>query len=139
MDFNIGLPSSQGYTVIYAVVDRFTKVAHFSALKSGFTAKIVAGIFLDLVVKLHGFLIGIVSDRDSLFLSTFWGQLMNVGGTKLHYSMAYHPQRDSQTEVVNRCLEQYLHAFTSDHPHQWHSYLPWLNCAITPHSIALSV
>ena len=125
MDFIVSLPSSQGYTAIFVVVDRLTKVAHFSPLKPGFTAKIVAGVFLNNVVKLHGFPQGIVSDRDPIFLSNFWRQLMHFGGTKLHFSTAYHPQSDGQTEVVNCCLEQYLRAFTSDHPTQWHTYLPW--------------
>ena len=71
MDFIVSLPSSNGYTAIFVVVDRLTKSAHFSPLKQGFTAKIVASIFMDLIVKLHGFPTGIVSDRDPIFLSTF--------------------------------------------------------------------
>ena len=50
---------------------------------------------------------------------------MHAGKTQLHYSTAYHPQSDDQTEVVNRCLEQYLRAYTSDHPTQWHTHLSW--------------
>ena len=125
MDFIVGLPLSAGYSSILVVVDRLTKVAHFSALKSGFTAKTIAEVFLDSIVKHHGFPHGIVSDRDPIFLSTFWQQIMSYGGTKLHYSTAYHPQSDGQTEVVNRCLEQYLRAFTFEQPSKWHKYLPW--------------
>ena len=124
MDFIIGLPNSAGYTAVLVVVDRLTKVAHFSPLKSSFTAKSVAEVFMNSIIKLHGFPLGIVSDRDPIFLSNFWKQLMSHGGTKLHYSSAYHPQSDGQTEVANRCLEQYLRAFTSDQPSLWHKYLP---------------
>ena len=61
---------------------------------------------------------------------------MRSGGIDLHYSMTYHPQCDGQTEVVNCCLEQYLRVFASDHPHQWHTYLPWveLNYNTTYHT-----
>ena len=126
MDFIVGLPLSTGYSSILVVVDRLTKVAHFSALKTGFTAKTVAEVFLDSIVKHHGCPYGIVSDSYPIFLSTFWRQIMSYGGTKLHYSIAYHPQSDGQTEVVNRCLEQYLQAFTSEQPSKWHKYLPWV-------------
>ena len=67
-----------------------------------------------------------MSDRDPIFLSTLWRQLTQFGGTKLHCSSAYHPQSDGQTEVVNHCLEQYLHAFTFDYPNQWSFYLSWV-------------
>ena len=91
MDFIVSLPASHGFNAILVVVDRLTKTAHFSSLKPGFTAKIVAMAFLDIVVKLHGFPQGIVSDRDPIFLSAFWRQMMKAAGTKLHYSTAYHP------------------------------------------------
>ena len=61
MDFIVGLPLSAGYNSILVVVDRLIKVAHFSALKTGFTAKTVVDVFLDSIVKHHGFPHGIMS------------------------------------------------------------------------------
>ena len=125
MDFITQLPKSEGYTTICIVVDRFSKFAHFLPLKLGFTAKTVAQVFISTVVKLHGFPTSIVSDRDPLFLSKFWRQLFKFSRTQLHYSFAYHPQSDGQTEVVNRCLEQYLRAYSHWEPHKWVTHLPW--------------
>ncbi|KAF7811847.1 Transposon Ty3-G Gag-Pol polyprotein [Senna tora] len=125
MDFIVGLPKSHDYSAILVVVDRFTKMAHFAGLKTGFTASTVATVFTDMVVKLHGFPKPIVIDRDSIFLSKFWKNLMLQSGTKLMYNSAYHPETDGQTEVLNRCLEQYLRAFSFDQPSSWYRLLPW--------------
>ena len=67
----------------------------------------------------------IISDRDPLFTSNFWKKIFELMGTKLQMSLAYHPQTDEQTEVLNRCLEQYLRAFAADKPSSRANFLGW--------------
>ncbi|KAL5830967.1 hypothetical protein ACOSQ4_016321 [Xanthoceras sorbifolium] len=116
MDFIERLPSSHGYSVIIVVMDRLSKYAHFIPLKHPFSASTVAKAFFDQVVKLHDVPKTIVSDRDKVFVSSFWKSLFQMQGTTLRMSSSYHPQTDGQTEVVNQTLEQYLRCFTHDQP-----------------------
>ena len=53
MDFIIGLPKSEGKSVIMVVFDRITKYAHFFALSHTFKANIVATTFMETIQKLH--------------------------------------------------------------------------------------
>ena len=73
----------------------------------------------------------VVSDRDLIFTSRFWKELMKLQGVDLAMSSAYHPQIDGQTEVVNKSLEQYLRAFAAAKPTAWVDWLPlaefWFN------------
>jgi hypothetical protein len=65
MDFITGgFPMSHGFTVIFVVIDRLSKYAHFAPLKTDFTSAKVADTFMHNVVKLHGIPESIVSDRD---------------------------------------------------------------------------
>jgi hypothetical protein len=105
MDFVEGLPLLQGYNVIMVVVDRLSKYAHFVPLKHPYTVVSVAKCFLNNVVKLHGMPLSIVSDREKIFISTFWKSLFKLHSTTLCCSSSYHLQSDNQTEVVNRTLE----------------------------------
>lgn len=100
------------------------------ALPSRFDALRVAHLFVNTVVRHHGFPKTLVSDRDPVFLNHVWEDLMRLSGTKLKFSTAYHPQSDGQTEVRNRGLEQYLRAFTADRPSKWENFLPWAELAL---------
>jgi hypothetical protein len=123
MDFIEGLPPSEGFTVIMVIVDRLTKFAHFIPIKHPYTATSVAKLFLDNIVKLHGMPHSIVSDRDTIFVSSFWKELFKLYKVNLHLSTAYHPQTDGQTERVNQCLEMYLRCSIQDSPKTWKSWL----------------
>jgi hypothetical protein len=68
----------------------------------------------------------IVSDRESQFLSTFWSSLWSLLDTKLTKSMAFHPQIDGQTEVVNRMIVHILRMYNSKHPRTWDERLPYV-------------
>ena len=62
------------------VVDRLTKFAHFARLAHPYMVQEVARVFMDQVVALCGVPKTIISDRDKVFTSHFWRELMkNVG------------------------------------------------------------
>ncbi|KAL0556479.1 hypothetical protein IC582_004993 [Cucumis melo] len=124
MDFITGLPRTlRGFTVIWVVVDRLTKSAHFVPGKSTYTASKWAQLYMSEIVRLHGVPVSIVSDRDARFTSKFWKGLQTAMGTRLDFSTAFHPQTDGQTERLNQVLEDMLRECALEFPGSWDSHL----------------
>ncbi|TYK05232.1 pol protein [Cucumis melo var. makuwa] len=124
MDFITGLPRTlKGYTVIWVVVDRLTKSAHFVPGKSTYTASKWGQLYKAEIVRLHGVPVSIVSDRDARFTSKFWKGLQLALGTRLDFSTAFHPQTDGQTERLNQVLEGMLRACVLEFSGSWDSHL----------------
>ena len=82
-------------------------MAHFIPLKNR-KGKELALIFVREVWRLHGLPKRVVSDRDAVFMSSVWSEVIRLLEVELDKSSAYHPQTDGQTEQVNQILEHYL-------------------------------
>ena len=80
-------------------------------------------------VRLHGVPISIVSDRDPRFTSRFWKKLQEALGTKLHFSTAFHPQTDGQSERIIQILEDMLRCCILEFSSSWERYLPLIEFA----------
>jgi hypothetical protein len=125
LDFIEALSRVRGKSAILTVVDRFSKYYHFIPLAHPYSAESVAQAFFAEIVRLHGVPQYMVSDRDAVFTSTFWRELMWLMGTKLHITLAFHPQSDGQSESANRIIVMYLRCLTDYQPRQWLQWLPW--------------
>ena len=53
-------------------MDRLTKLAHFLAVQMTFTLEEFYRLCIREIVRLHGVLVSIVSDRDPRFTAHFW-------------------------------------------------------------------
>nr|GEX51380.1 transposon Ty3-I Gag-Pol polyprotein [Tanacetum cinerariifolium] len=81
MDFVTGLPRTQKKNdVIWVVVDLLTKLAYFFPIRKDFSISILADIFQQEIVRLHGTPAAILSDRDPRYTSCFWKGLQNAWG-----------------------------------------------------------
>jgi hypothetical protein len=138
MDFMPDLPraSKSGADTILVVLDRLTKRAHFLPTVKTASAPDTARLFLREHVRLHGFPLSIVSDRDSRFLSAFWKAVMESQGTQVRTSTSFKPSTDGQNERSHRFINDYLKAFVSPRQEDWDELLPMAEFAYNarPHS-----
>jgi transposase InsO family protein len=126
MDFIVGLPRTQAmYDLIWVIVDRLTKVAHFIPVKTTYSGAKLAELYISRIVCLLGVPKKIVSDRGSQFTSKFWEKLHESMDTKLNFSSAYHSQTDGQTERTNQILEDMLRACALKYGKSWDKSLPY--------------
>ena len=67
MDFIVGLPmTARRHDAIMVTVDRLTKVAHFTPIRSSYTTTSMANVFMRKIVRLQGIPQKIISDRDPI-------------------------------------------------------------------------
>ena len=76
MDFVVGLPrTQQGHDVVWVIIDRLTKAAHFLPIKVSYSLDKLVETYIREVVRLYGVPLSIVSDRGPRFTSRCWPSL----------------------------------------------------------------
>ncbi|GKB02282.1 putative reverse transcriptase domain-containing protein [Tanacetum coccineum] len=124
MDFVSGLPRTpSGYDLIWVIIDRLIKSAHFLPMKKTDSMEKLTQLYLKEVMCRHGVPISIISDRDSHFTSRFWRSLQKALRTNLDMSTAYHPQTNGQSKRTIQILENMLRACVIDFGSSWDRHL----------------
>ena len=124
MDFIEQLLSSSGYTVILIIVDRLSKQAVFIPTHDTITSAKLVKLFVLHVFSKHGVPNHVTSDRGSEFVSHFFRSLGKALDMRLHFTLGYHLEGDSQTKCTNQTLEQYIQVYCNYQQDNWDSLLP---------------
>ena len=127
MDFITKLTrTAQGVDSIWAIVDRLTKSAHFIPIQESISTEKLADIYIREVVDRHGVPVSVITDQDVRFTSRFRKKFHDELDTRLHFSTAFHPQMDGQSERTIQTLEDMLRACILDFGGSRDTYLPSL-------------
>ena len=94
-----------------------------------------AELFFHHIIYKFGILRQVITDRDARWKGEFWKEICKRMGMVRFLTMAYHPQADGQTEVLNQSLEISLRAYIGPSRNDWVSYLNTLELSYntTPH------
>lgn len=109
--------------MVVIFVDRLGKRPITIPVRDTITAKGLAPLFLEHVVRHVGVPETIVSDRGPQFISDFWNEFCKRIGTKLKLSTANHPQTDGQTEIVNQYFDQRLRPYVNYYQNDWDDWV----------------
>ena len=119
MDFLGPLPQWNNFDYLLVIIDWLMTQVHLVLTMTTVTAKGVAWIVLEEVVRLHKIPESIVSNRDTWFTFIFWRELQKPMGTKLLMSMAFHLQTNGTTEWANRSVAQKLQTVEGNDQKNW--------------------
>ena len=116
---------------IWTMVDKFSKQTHFILVKKAIKSYHMANLFISQIFKYHGLPTSTVFNQDPRMTSLFWKGLFKNLGTRLNFSLAYHPQMDGQSEIVNLVILDLLKCYVNevDQRNQWEKYLPLVEYA----------
>ncbi len=122
------LETSNGFTHLLTVVDRFTRWPEAIPLLQTDTFScaraLIAGWISRFGIPLH-----MSSDRGAQFTSQLWSDIATLLGIKLHHATAYHPQANGLVERFHRHLKDALKARLCTN-HKWIDELPWVMLGI---------
>jgi len=100
-DLSSSKHSNSVYDVILMIVDRYIKMTWYISISKTLIAMQLADIFFEKIVCCYKTLKKIVSDRGSIFTSSYWSEVCYQTKIKCRLSTAFHSQMNGQTEHQN--------------------------------------
>ncbi|KAF8687099.1 hypothetical protein RHS03_09998, partial [Rhizoctonia solani] len=123
-DMIVDLPKDSTNNSILVIVDSFTKYVILVECSKKLKAPELADLFLRHIWKQYGMPKKTVLDWGRVFNNKFLKALYQWLGIDPHFSSAYHPQSDGQTERVNPTVKHFLRAYLGINQKDWVKWLP---------------
>jgi RNase H-like domain found in reverse transcriptase/Reverse transcriptase (RNA-dependent DNA polymerase)/Integrase zinc binding domain/Chromo (CHRromatin Organisation MOdifier) domain/Retrotransposon gag protein/Integrase core domain len=130
MDFVGPLPVSEGFDMLLVITDRLTNYVKIEPVLETATAKDIASVVYKSWCRQFGLPRRIVSDRDKLFKSHFWRELLRLMGIKVLMSTAFHPETDGSSERSNKTVIEALRAYVNRQQNDWMKHLVHVELAM---------
>ena len=106
-----------------------TKSSRFLAVKTTYSTEDYARLYSNEIVRLHGVLLCIISDRGPQFTSHFWNSFYKGLCTEINLSTIFHRHMDGQKKRTIQTLEDMLRACLIDFKGSWDDHLPFIEFA----------
>ncbi|QRW21852.1 Retrotransposable element Tf2 protein [Rhizoctonia solani] len=123
-DMIVDLPKDGNNNSILVIIDSFTKYGIFVKCSKKLKAPKLVELFLEHMWKHHGIPEKTISNRGRVFNNKFLQALYKQLGIDPHFSLAYHPQSNRQTEQVNSSIKHFLRAYSGVNQQDWTKWLP---------------
>ena len=111
--------SSEVLDGLLVVVDRFSKQTVLIPTRKSANTKEIYRLLWERIFSVFGIPTSIISDRDKIFKTDSWKNLMRKLGTKQILSTAHHQQTDGQTEKKIQELQAYFRAYLDFNQENW--------------------
>jgi len=106
------------------IVDCYIKMTQYISISKTLIAMQLADIFFEKIVCRYRTLKEIVSDRGSIFTSSYWLKVCYQAKIKRRLSTAFHSQMNEQIECQNQTLKHYLQCYCNEEQSNWVKLLP---------------
>jgi len=124
IDFIGPLPKDGEFDCIVTFNDQFGSDIQIVPTSVNLTAEHLADLFFDKWYCKNGLPLEIISDRDKLFMSSFWKSLHLLTGVKVKMSTSYHPETNGSSERSNKMVIQSIHFHVECNQKGWVRALP---------------
>ena len=122
--------NSERFDGIIVVVDQFSKQTILIPTRKNANTEEVYDLLWERVFSVFGIPERMTSDRDKIFKTEKWKELMNEIGTTVVLSTSYHQQTDGQTERKIQELQVYFRIYMDYQQTNWLHICPIAQYAI---------
>jgi RNase H-like domain found in reverse transcriptase/Integrase zinc binding domain/Chromo (CHRromatin Organisation MOdifier) domain/Integrase core domain len=119
-----GIGNTSTFDQILVVVDRFSKQTILIPTRKKATTEEIFHLLWERIFAIFGIPETMTSDRDKIFRTEKWQQLMKGMGAKQVLSTAHHQQTDGQTERKIQEIQSYLRNYLDYDQRNWLELTP---------------